>query len=169
MNRFVCILLSITFVLAIAVSGFAQQTPSADNRERRQQRRINRGVKSGTLTKREAARMEHQQARTKRMEAKAKSDGVVTRRERARLQHRENRTSRHIYRQKHDRQNRNSSQKKMLKRGRWFPLHNRLPPPHSPGQLFSYSAPPPDTTPDSFAPTARPTSASSSSLLKLPF
>src|ERR1041384_1110260 len=85
MNRFVCILLSITFVLAIAVSGFAQQTPSADNRERRQQRRINRGVKSGTLTKREAARMEHQQARTKRMEAKAKSDGVVTRRERRRI------------------------------------------------------------------------------------
>src|ERR1041384_6826868 len=89
MNRFVCILLSITFVLAIAVSGFAQQTPSADNRERRQQRRINRGVKSGTLTKREAARMEHQQARTKRREAKANSDGVVTRRERARFQPRE--------------------------------------------------------------------------------
>ena len=106
MKRLVCILLSVTFVLAIAASGFAQQTPSVDNRERRQQRRINRGVKNGTLTRREAARMERQQARTEKMEAKAKSDGVVTRKERARLQHRENRTSRHIYRQKHDRQNR---------------------------------------------------------------
>jgi hypothetical protein len=106
MKRVVSIILSATFALGLAVSGFAQQTPSVDNRERRQQKRINRGVKSGTLTKREAARMEKQQARTEKMEAKAKSDGVVTRKERARLQHRENKTSRHIYRQKHDNQNR---------------------------------------------------------------
>lgn len=102
MKRIVSILLSSVFVLALGISVSAQKTPSVDRREHRQQRRINQGVKSGELTKREAARMEAQQARTNRLEAKAKSDGKVTVKERARLQHRENKTSRRIYRQKHD-------------------------------------------------------------------
>jgi hypothetical protein len=104
MKRIVSILLSVMFVLALGITVPAQTTPSVDRREHRQQRRIHQGVRSGSLTRREAARMERQQARTRRLEAKAKSDGKVTARERARLQHRENRTSRHIYRQKHDRQ-----------------------------------------------------------------
>jgi hypothetical protein len=106
MKRIVSILLSAMFVLAIGISVSAQTTPSVDRREHRQQRRIRHGVRSGSLTRREAARLEAQQARTRRLEAKAKSDGTVTRRERARLQSRENRTSRHIYRQKHDAQRR---------------------------------------------------------------
>lgn len=106
MKRLVGILLSVTFVLGLAVTGFAQKTPVVDNREKRQQRRIKQGVKSGSLTRNEAVRMEKQQARTHRMEAKAKSDGKVTMKERAKLQHRENKTSRHIYKQKHDNRNR---------------------------------------------------------------
>ena len=106
MKRVVSILLAITFVVALGISASAQQTPSVDRREYRQQRRIRQGVRSGRLSRREAARLERQQARTRRLEARAKSDGVVTRRERARLQRRENRTSRHIYRQKHDRNRR---------------------------------------------------------------
>ena len=106
MQRIVSTLLSITFVLALGITVSAQQTPGVDRREHRQQRRIHQGVKSGSLSRREAARMERQQARTRRLEAKAKADGKVTRRERARLQHRENRTSRRIYRQKHDRNRR---------------------------------------------------------------
>jgi hypothetical protein len=106
MKRIVSTLLSIMFVLALGLPVWAQQTPGVDRREHRQQRRIHQGVKSGSLSRREAARMERQQAHTRRLEAKAKADGTVTRRERARLQHRENRTSRHIYRQKHDRNRR---------------------------------------------------------------
>lgn len=106
MKKLVGILLLVTFVLGLGLTGFAQKTPVLDNREKRQQRRIKHGVRSGTLTRREARRMERQQARTHRMEARAKSDGTVTRRERIRLQRRSNRTSRHIYRQKHDNQNR---------------------------------------------------------------
>ncbi len=106
MKKLVGILLSVTFVLGLGLTGFAQKTPVLDNREKRQQKRIKQGVKSGSLTKREAARMEKQQAKTRRMEAKAKSDGTVTPKERARLQHRANKTSRHIYKQKHDNQNR---------------------------------------------------------------
>lgn len=106
MKRIVSILLSAMFVLALGISVSAQRTPSVDRRQHRQQRRIHQGVKSGSLTKREAARMERQQGRTRRMERRAKADGTVTAKERARLQHRENRTSRRVYRQKHDRQKR---------------------------------------------------------------
>jgi len=106
MKRIVSILLSAMFVLALGISVSAQRTPSVDRREHRQQRRIHQGVKSGSLTRREAARLERQQGRTRRMERRAKADGTVTAKERARLQHRENRTSRRVYRQKHDRQKR---------------------------------------------------------------
>jgi uncharacterized membrane protein YebE (DUF533 family) len=106
MKRLVSILLAVIFVIALGASALAQTTPSVDRREHRQQRRIRRGVRSGSLTRREALRLERQQARTRALEARAKSDGRVTARERARLQRRENRTSRHIYRQKHDRQTR---------------------------------------------------------------
>lgn len=106
MKRIVGILLSVSFVLALGAGALAQSTPSVDRREHRQQRRIRHGVRSGSLTRREAARLERQQARTRAAEARAKADGRVTARERVRLQRRENRTSRRIYRQKHDRQSR---------------------------------------------------------------
>lgn len=106
MKRIVSILLSVVFVGALGAAALAQSTPSVDRREHRQQRRIRHGVRSGSLTRREAYRLERQQARARAAEARAKSDGKVTARERARLQRRENRTSRHIYRQKHDRQTR---------------------------------------------------------------
>ena len=105
MKKAVGILLSVTFLLGLGLTGFAQKTPVLDNREKRQQKRIKRGVKTGTLTKNEAIRMEKQQVKTHKMEAKAKSDGKVTVKERAKLQHRSNKTSRRIYKQKHDNQN----------------------------------------------------------------
>lgn len=106
MKRIVSIFLAVTFLLGLGLTATAQNTPRIDRREHRQQRRIRQGVRSGSLTRREAARLERQQARTRAIEARAKSDGRVTARERARLHRRENRTSRHIYRQKHDRQRR---------------------------------------------------------------
>jgi hypothetical protein len=106
MKRIVSILLSVTFILGLGLSAMAQKTPVVDNRQKRQQRRINHGVKTGTLTRKEAAKLEAGQAKTEAMEAKAKSDGKVTVKERAKLQSRENKTSRRIYRQKHDNQNR---------------------------------------------------------------
>lgn len=79
-------------------------TPKADQRQSSQTQRIQQGVQSGTLTDKEAARLEKGQARVQKIEDKIKSDGVVTKQERARLQHAENVESRHIRRQKHDRQ-----------------------------------------------------------------
>lgn len=106
MKRIVSTLILVIFVLGMAASAMAQQTPGVDRREHHQQKRIRHGVRSGSLTRREARRLETQQARTRRLEHRAKADGAVTARERARLQHRENRTSRRIYRQKHDAQKR---------------------------------------------------------------
>ena len=79
-------------------------TPRLDARQANQQKRIDAGVASGSLTAKEADRLNTQQQRTATMEEKAKADGVVTKKERAALNHRENKTSKHIARQKHDRQ-----------------------------------------------------------------
>jgi len=108
MKRLVSILLTIVFTLGLSIASMAQgtRTPVINKRERHQQKRIRQGVRSGSLTRREAARLERQQAATHAAEAAAKADGKVTGKERRRIRHRELRTSRHIYRQKHDAQTR---------------------------------------------------------------
>ncbi len=85
------------------------QTPAEqriDQRQDRQAQRIEQGVASGELTRREARRLQRQQAGVAAAEARAESDGRLTRREAARLERRQDRTSARIYRQKHDRQER---------------------------------------------------------------
>jgi len=108
MKKVTTILLTFVLVLGTGVVTMAQTaTPRVNRRERNQQKRIHQGVRSGSLTRREAARLERQEARTRAAEAAAKADGTVTRKERRHLRHRESHTSRNIYRQKHDRQHRN--------------------------------------------------------------
>jgi len=106
MKKIVSGILTTVFALSMSIAVFAQETPRVDRRERHQQRRIRQGVRSGELNRREARRLERQQAVTHAQEAAAKADGKVTKRERRHLNRRENRTSRHIYRQKHDSQKR---------------------------------------------------------------
>jgi hypothetical protein len=90
---------------AAAVPVYAQTaTPGVDARQERQQQRIDQGVASGELNRREAGRLERQQDRIQGMEDKAKADGVVTKQERRAIQGAQNRTSRNIAREKHDRQ-----------------------------------------------------------------
>jgi hypothetical protein len=79
-------------------------TPGIDKRQEIQQKRIDQGVQSGELNKREAARMERHQAGIQKMEDKAKADGTVTKKERAKIHHAQNHESQRIHRQKHDRQ-----------------------------------------------------------------
>lgn len=84
---------------------FAQaNTPGVDQRQINQERRIGQGVASGSLTPREANRLERGQQHVNNMETRAKADGVVTRQERARIHHAQDVQSDRIYRQKHDRQ-----------------------------------------------------------------
>jgi len=77
-----------------------------DRREYRQTQRIRQGIRSGELTRYEAARLTRQQANIRRYERRAERDGVVTFRERARLDNKLDRSRRNIHRQKHDRQDR---------------------------------------------------------------
>ncbi|MCI0421061.1 MAG: hypothetical protein L0387_34665 [Acidobacteria bacterium] len=82
----------------------AQST--VNQRERRQQRRIADGVKDGELTRNEVKKLEKRQARIHAAEAKAKADGEFTAKERAKIQKKQNKASRQIYKEKHDRQDR---------------------------------------------------------------
>jgi uncharacterized membrane protein YebE (DUF533 family) len=91
-------------VLALPVMA-QTDTPHIDQRQINQQQRIDQGVSSGTLTEKEAARMERGQTHVENIEDRAKSDGTVTNRERARMHHAQEVQSSRIYRQKHDRQN----------------------------------------------------------------
>lgn len=86
-----------------AVTGVAQ-AQNVDQRHYDQQRRINQGERSGSLTPGEAARAERQQGGVDRQEARMRyrDGGHLTRYDRARLQQHENRVSRHIYRAKHN-------------------------------------------------------------------
>jgi len=96
------------FVLAfvtVATTSFAQtKTPGVTERQKNQQERIEQGVKSGELTRPEAAKLEAREAKIQHDKKEAKADGKVTPAERAKLQREENRSSRAIYRQKHDAQ-----------------------------------------------------------------
>lgn len=86
-----------------ALSAQAQtNTPKVDERQANQEKRIDQGVASGELTKREARKLEREQAAVDRMEDKAKADGKVTRRERAKLDAAQDATSRDIKRKKHN-------------------------------------------------------------------
>ena len=92
----------ISLVLATPLAALAQSTPKFDQRQANQERRIEQGEQSGTLTPREAARLERGQNRLQAKEGNAKADGVVTKRERLGLQRTEDKQSARIYRQKHD-------------------------------------------------------------------
>lgn len=72
-----------------------------------QQHRIARGINSGSLTAREAARLERNQAHIARYEARSRADGGgLNRTERARIETMQDRANHRIYRQKHDGQRR---------------------------------------------------------------
>ena len=76
--------------------------------QRHQQTRIRQGVRSGELTRRETARLQAEQARIRVQETFARrSGGEFTLRERHRIAREQRQASRHIYRQKHDGQDRN--------------------------------------------------------------
>jgi hypothetical protein len=91
--------------IGLAFGAAAQdKTPVVKQREINQQGRIERGVKSGELTRRETARLEREQARIKTDKLMAKADGKVTAKERAKLRREQNRASKHIYNAKHNAQ-----------------------------------------------------------------
>ncbi len=101
------LLFSLTSIALAQDGNPANNTPNINKRQHNQQKRINQGVKSGELTRREAHRARTEQAAVQAEKKVAKADGVVTKRERRAIQHDQNRASKDIYKQKHDGQDRN--------------------------------------------------------------
>ena len=102
---------SMKFVTAAVIAAFAfpalaqtASTPRIDKRQQNQQQRIDKGVQSGQLTQKEAARLEKGEARVQKMEDKAVADGKVTRKEKKHIEHAQDQQGKKIYREKHDKQ-----------------------------------------------------------------
>lgn len=106
-----------TTIVALAIAllpglALAQTTPAPsdkagariDQRQANQQKRIDEGVKSGDLTKRETERLQKNQERIQKMEDKARADGKLTRQEATRIEHAQDRQSKVIAHERHDKQ-----------------------------------------------------------------
>jgi hypothetical protein len=96
-------------VAALSAPAFAQSTdtkstPRIDQRQANQEKRIEKGEKSGQLNQKEAARLEKGQAHVQKVEGKAVADGTMTKKERAHIEHAQDVQSKKIYREKHDKQ-----------------------------------------------------------------
>ncbi|WP_242140743.1 hypothetical protein [Sphingomonas sp. TREG-RG-20F-R18-01] len=91
-------------LLTMGLMTGAAQAQTIDQRHYHQQRRINDGLRNGSLTPHEARRVEAQQRSIHRQEARMRyrHGGSLSGYDRALLQHREDRASRHIYDAKHN-------------------------------------------------------------------
>ncbi len=74
-------------------------------RQENQKDRIKAGVKDGSITKVEAAKMKQDQKEIKGDIKAARADGVVTGKEAAKITREQNKASRDIYKEKRDKQN----------------------------------------------------------------
>ncbi|MGH9657807.1 MAG: hypothetical protein ACRD96_04630 [Bryobacteraceae bacterium] len=99
------------FIVAAILAG-ALATPDAwaqrvKKRQKAQQERIDEGVKSGELTKKEALKLEKQEAKLHQEIKKDRADGGgLTRKERVKIEHKQDKMSEKIARDKHDNQTR---------------------------------------------------------------
>src|SRR5215470_146366 len=85
-----------------ATPAFAGDNHGINWVQKREQARINQGVRSGELTRHEARRLEAEQARIRVDERFYRADGKLGPRERERLRKELGHASHDIYREKHD-------------------------------------------------------------------
>jgi hypothetical protein len=83
-------------------SASSQRMQSDVQRDVNQQKRIQNGMDNGSLTNREAGKLEHGQARVNGREANAAANGRVGAREQRGIQRSENRQSARVFRKKHN-------------------------------------------------------------------
>jgi hypothetical protein len=110
MKKFSAVVLTLAGVLGVVGASQADTSrtrdPGVNQRQHNQRERIQQGVKSGELTRRETGRLAEEQRDVRQLERAYKSDGTLTGAERRDLQHEQNQASHDIYRQKHDDQER---------------------------------------------------------------
>ena len=97
-------LLAGAFVLALSTTTLA--APSIHERMEHMEVRIERGIKSGDLTRREAERLREEMREIKAREHRMREDGRLSDRERAKLHADLDRLDKHITREKRDDQKR---------------------------------------------------------------
>lgn len=103
------LVLMVAGVMGVASSSQAEagvRDPGVNARQQNQRQRIQQGVRSGELTRRETGALAHEQRDVRQLERAYKSDGELTRAERVDLHQEQNQASRDIYDQKHDAQDR---------------------------------------------------------------
>ncbi len=94
--------LNIAMVSAVLFSSIAFSDTHADKRQEHQGKRIEEGVKSGTLNENEQAKLEAGQDKVEAAEVKMMEDGKATHKEKRHLNHMQNRQSKKIHRMKHN-------------------------------------------------------------------
>ncbi len=101
------------FVLASAVVLVAMTTAATaydrygvqheiDERQVRQEQRIQQGLRQGDLTRREYNALEAEQARIRELERRARADDRIDHYEAAQIRRAENEAGRHIYQERRD-------------------------------------------------------------------
>lgn len=99
-----------TAISAMLVFGSAahagKRDPGVNARQHQQRERIQHGVRSGELTRREARGLAADQRDIRQLERAYKSDGRLSATERVDLHREQNQASREIFREKHDGQDR---------------------------------------------------------------
>ncbi len=88
--------------LLFATKGVDAHPHHGKGKQVKQKVRIRNGVRTGQLTRREAARLRTQQATIRNMKRVARADGRVTPRERMVINRTQRAASRNIYRKKHN-------------------------------------------------------------------
>jgi hypothetical protein len=96
------------FATALAFTPVALFAQNINDRKENQQDRVAQGVKSGTLSAGETARLEHQEAGINKEERgmRAQDNGHLTAQDRKTIDHQQNQESNRIYRDMHNARNR---------------------------------------------------------------
>lgn len=95
----------LVFALGLSTQ-FATAQTTTKAKQIKQKERIEQGVKSGELTKKEAQKLKKGQKRIQQMKKKIKADGKITKKEKQRLKKAQKKQSDKIFKQKHDKQKR---------------------------------------------------------------
>ncbi|MDX2157152.1 MAG: hypothetical protein SFW09_11645 [Hyphomicrobiaceae bacterium] len=102
--------------LSTAAAAQSYGSNRIDRREANQERRIQEGLRSGDITRREYRQLEAEQRRIQEMERQAKRDGYIDRREAREIARSQDAASRHIAQERSDGERRGSG----LWQRRWW-------------------------------------------------
>ena len=106
MKRTIIGILSCALFTGTAAMSFAADEKEGKIKQRKenQQKRIAQGVKSGSLTPKETARIEHNESKINKevRHDRQENGGNLTNKEKAQVNRQQNKVSKEIYNQKHD-------------------------------------------------------------------